>query len=320
MKWDARVNSVLRRAGYQITRPPGHPARKMAPAEGSRLLTAPVIVLSPARSGSTLLRMILDSHSALYAPPELPLAQLIVRAETSWIRTSLKELQLTAQEVNYLLWDRVLADTLSRSGKQRLVLKTPSNVLVWREIAECWPDARFIFLLRHPASAVASLNASFDVAWHPGESGSLAESAAKALRYMTCLEEARRALPGHTVRYEDLTAEPEAQARQLCEFLGLPFEPEMLAYGQFGHGRIGAGLGDASAKLKSGRIQSATLPPLGVAPGSEGFPDELVKMCAAWGYYVPEAAEFSVPPDVSVPEQGGPVDEQTRLSDERAES
>jgi hypothetical protein len=320
MKWDARVNSVLRRAGYQITRPPGHPARKMAPAEGGRLLTAPVIVLSPARAGSTLLRMILDSHSALYAPPELPLAQLTVRAETSWMRASLKELQLTAQEVNYLLWDRVLADTLSRSGKPTVVVKTPANVLVWRDIAQCWPDARFIFLLRHPASAVASLNASFDAAWHPGESGSLAESAAKALRYMTSLEEARRALPGHTVRYEDLTAEPEAQARQLCEFLGLPFEPEMLAYGQFGHGRIGAGLGDASAKLKSGRIQSATLPPLGLAPGSEGFPDELVKMCAAWGYYVPEAAEFSVPADVSVPEQGGPVDEQTRLSDERAES
>lgn len=314
MKWDARVNATLRRAGYQITRPPGHPARKMAPPEGSRLLTAPVIVLSPARAGSTLLRMILDSHSDLYAPPELPLAQLTVRAETSWIRASLKELQLTAQEVNYLLWDRVLADALSRSDKPTIVVKTPSNVLVWREIAECWPDARFIFLLRHPASAVASLNASFDAGWHPGESGSLAESASKALRYMTSLEEARQALPGHTVRYEDLTAEPETQARQLCEFLGLAFEPGMLEYGQFGHGRVDTGLGDASAKLKSGRIQSAALPPLGLAPGSDGFPPELVKMCAAWGYYVPEAGEFRVP------EQAGPADEDARLAGERPES
>ena len=135
MKWDARVNAALRRAGYQITRPPGHPARKMAPPEGRRLLTAPVIVLSPARAGSTLLRMILDSHSALYAPPELPLAQLAVQAETAWIRASLEELQLTAQEVTYLLWDRVVANALSRSGKPTVVLKTPSNVLVWRQIA-----------------------------------------------------------------------------------------------------------------------------------------------------------------------------------------
>jgi hypothetical protein len=304
MKWDARVNAVLRRAGYQITRPPGHPARKMAPPEGSRLLTAPVIVLSPARAGSTLLRMILGSHSTLYAPPELPLAQLVVRAETSWIRTSLKELQLTAQEVNYLLWDRVLSDALSRSDKPTVVVKTPSNVLIWRDIAACWPDARFIFLLRHPVSAVASLSASFDKNWHPGESGGLAESAAKALRYMTSLEEARQALPGYTIRYEDLTAEPADQTRKLCEFLGVPFEPGMLEYGQFGHGRIAPGLGDASDKLKSGRIQAATLPQLGIAPGSAGFPDDLVKMCQTWGYYVPEAGEFTVP------EQAGPADEE----------
>jgi hypothetical protein len=308
MKWDARVNAALRRAGYQITRPPGHPARKMAPPEGRRLLTAPVIVLSPARAGSTLLRMILDSHSALYAPPELPLAQLAVQAETAWIRASLEELQLTAQEVTYLLWDRVVADALSRSGKPTVVLKTPSNVLVWRQIAQCWPDARFIFLLRHPASAVASLNASFDPAWHPGESGSLAESARKALRYMTSLEEARRALPGRTVRYEDLTAAPGTQARLLCEYLGLPFEPGMLEYGRFGHGRVGAGLGDASAKLRSGRIQPAAPAPVGLAPGGDGFPAELVRMCTAWGYPVPEAGALGVP------EQGGPADEEAGLS------
>ena len=311
MRWDARVNAALGKVGYQINRPPGHPARKMAPPEGSRLLAAPVILLSPARSGSTLLRMILGSHSALYAPPELPLAQLIIRAETSWIKASLKELQLTTQEVNYLLWDRVLADALSRSGKPAIVVKTPSNVLIWRDIAACWPDARFIFLLRHPASAVASLNASFDAAWHPGETGRLAESASKALRYMTALEEARQALPGHTIRYEDLTADPAARIRELCEFLGVPFEPGMLEYGQFGHGRIASGLGDASANLRSGRVQAATLPPPGVAPGSEGFPPELVRMCAVWGYHVPEDG------DLTVPRQAGPADEDAAAERDR---
>src|SRR5580658_4492698 len=121
MTWEARVNAALARAGLQITRPPGHRSRHLPPPGSARLLAAPVFVLSPARAGSTLLRMILGSHSAMYAPPELPLAQLTVRAETTWIRASLKELQLTTQEVTYLLWDRVLADVLRRGGKPVLV-------------------------------------------------------------------------------------------------------------------------------------------------------------------------------------------------------
>jgi Sulfotransferase family len=263
----------------------------MPQPEGSRLLTAPVFILSPARAGSTLLRMILGSHSTMYAPPELPLRQLTVRAETTWIKASLKEVQLTERELDYLLWDRVLADLLARSGKPTVVAKTPSNVLIWQQIAECWPDARFIFLLRHPASAVASLNAAWTPTWHPGESGTMDESTAKALRYMTSLEEARRALPGKTVRYEDLTAEPEVITRQLCQFLGVPFESAMLEYGRFGHGRIAAGLGDTSEKLKSGRIQAATAP-----PDLDQLPAGLQRMCAAWGYMVPKQASTTTAP------------------------
>lgn len=246
------------------------------------MLTAPIFILSPARAGSTLLRMILGSHSTLYAPPELPLRHLSVRAETNWIQASMRELRLTNQELDYLLWDRVLADVLSRSGKPTMVAKTPSNVLIWEQLAECWPDARFIFLLRHPAASVASLNKAWSSTWHPAETGTLDESSAKALRYMTCLEEARRTLPGHTVRYEDLTAEPELIVRQICQFLNVPFEAGMLDYGQFGHGRIAAGLGDTSEKLRSGSIQAASAPPdLGE------LPEELAKMCAAWGYMIP---------------------------------
>src|SRR5262249_25648968 len=149
-------------------------------------------------------------HSQLYAPPELPLMHLGVRAETQWIQTSLQELKLTTEDLDYLLWDRVLADALERSGKPTIVVKTPSNVLIWPRIAACWPDSRFISLLRPPAASVASLHSGWNPAWHTGESGSLDEAAGKGLRYMSKLEEARNALPGLTVRYEDLTANPEA--------------------------------------------------------------------------------------------------------------
>ena len=154
-----------------------------------------------ARSGSTLVRVILGSHSQLYAPPELPLKRLGVRADTQWIQASLDGLELTTGDLEHMLWDRVLAEALRRSGKPQLVVETPSNVLVWERIAAAWPDAQFVFLLRHPAAAVASLHSSFDPAWRPEEAGSIDESVARGLRYMNVVEEARQALPGFTVRY-----------------------------------------------------------------------------------------------------------------------
>jgi hypothetical protein len=255
---------------------------------GDRMLTAPVFIFSGARSGSTLLRVILGSHSQLYAPPELPLAHLEARAETRWIETSMKALYLTKEELDHMLWDRVLADALARSGKPFIVVKTPSNVLLWRRIADCWPDARFIFLLRHPAAAVVSLRASWAPTWHPDRSDSLDEVNNYALQYMTKVEEARHALTGHTVRYEDLTADPETVVGGVCRFLGVPFEPAMLDYGQFADSRFAFGLGDNSATIRSGRIQAATPP-----PRSGEITPALAEMCAAWDY--PSAAEHDLP-------------------------
>jgi hypothetical protein len=247
------------------------------------MLAAPVFILSAARSGSTLLRVILGSHSQLYAPPELPLKHLEVRAETQWIQTSMRALRLTKEELDHMLWDRVLADALVRSGKPVVVVKTPSNVLLWRQIADCWPDARFIFLLRHPAAMVASLHASWDPAWHPSGSGRLDEAVGNALRYMTKVEEARRALPGHTVRYEDLTADPETVVGGLCSFLGVEFEPAMLNYGEFAQAQFAVGLGDCSDNIRSGRIQPAAPP-----PRTSEISPALAEMCETWGYDRPD--------------------------------
>src|ERR1022692_3506972 len=130
MRWRQPVNVLLARTtGYHLARPPGHRSWMLPLPSSQRMLTAPVFILSGARSGSTLLRVILGSHSQLYAPPELPLMHLEARAETRWIQTSLRALYLTKEELDNMLWDRVLADTLARSGKPVIVVKTPSNVL-----------------------------------------------------------------------------------------------------------------------------------------------------------------------------------------------
>ncbi len=303
-----KVARALERAGYEVhrvrpsTTVPGGaqpvPAKKGAPKRnplseprlrthtpeslaellqqrreaGDRLVQAPVFILSSVRSGSTLVRVMLDSHSRIYSPHELHLRNIRVGLTNKYVEGAMSELGLDARELKYLLWDRVLHRELTRRGKQVLVNKTPSDSFMWRAILDCWPDAKFIFLLRHPGAVVDSWNSARSY-W------TREETAADVLKYVSAVEQARTEYGGLTVRYEDITAEPEKETRRICEFLGLEWEPGMITYGQAEHGDFKPGLGDWSKAIKSGTVQAAR--PL---PPDDDIPASLRAISAKWGY------------------------------------
>ena len=181
------------------------------------------------------------------------------------------ELGLDAEGLEYLLWDRVLHRELHGSGKRRIVDKTPNNVFIADRLRACWPDAQFIFLLRHPAAIARSRQAL-----RPADADNDA-NIRLIHRYCAALERARQSHEGHTVRYEELTANPEAVTQGVCRYLGLEWEPGMLDYGEYDHGRFRAGLGDWADKIKTGQIQAAKPPPADTPP-------PLREIAAAWGY------------------------------------
>jgi hypothetical protein len=242
------------------------------PLPGDRLLERPTFVLCSVRSGSTLLRVLLSSHSMIHCPHELHLRDIGVTPLRPYARKALREVGLDRRRLRYLLWDRVLQRELAASGKRLLVNKTPNDVFIADRIRECWPDARFIFLLRHPGAIARSRQAL-----RPQDSPE--RNARMVARYCGALEAARRTHDGITVRYEELAADPEATTRRLCEFLGVPWERRMLDYGKFSHGAFRAGLGDWGENIRSGRVQApARSPALGeIRP-------ELLDLCRAWGY------------------------------------
>jgi hypothetical protein len=240
------------------------------PLEGDRLVRRPVFILCTLRSGSTLLRVLLDSHSQLYAPHELHLRYVSVSIDNTWSERSMTELGLDEPALRYLLWDRILHRELAGSGKPTVVEKTPNNVFMPGRIMECWPDARFIFLLRHPAAIARSREALRQDATDDA-------NLATVRRYCAALERARQAYSGHTVRYEELTADPDDALRRVCAFLEVPYEPAMLRYGEHDHGRYRSGLGDWAEKIQTGRIQPPEPPP------SE-TPEALLDIARAWGY------------------------------------
>ena len=288
-----RINQALVKAtGYQLERAArgGGPRKGRAPQRrrtvgelrgGDRLLERPTFILCTLRSGSTLLRVLLNSHSQLHAPHELHLRYVSVKLDAKWAERSMRELGLDAEGLEYLLWDRVLHRELAGSGKRTIVDKTPNNVFIADRLRACWPDSRFIFLLRHPAAIARSRQAL-----RPEDADNDA-NIDLIRRYCEALERARQTHEGHTVRYEELTANPEAVTQGICRNLGLEWEPSMLEYGQHDHGRFRAGLGDWADKIKTGQVQAPKPPPAET-------PAPLRQVAAAWGY--PSQPSESVAP------------------------
>ncbi|MGW5010021.1 sulfotransferase family protein [Streptomyces parvulus] len=255
---------------------PAAPYRCPSPEElpAERLVRGPVFIISSIRSGSTLLRMMLGAHPRLHAPHELHIGKLEVTCANWFSERAMGELGLARGDLEHLLWDRVLHRELTGSGKDFVVEKTPANVYMYRRLKDCWPDARFVFLLRHPVSTARS--------WHETDPVKRPYDTAvtDVLKYLTAVEEARAAdAEGFTVRYEDITDDPEREMRRLCAFLGVDYAPAMLDYGENSGGELVRGLGDWRDNIRTGTVQ-----PGRALPAADEVPERLRPVCEAWGY------------------------------------
>jgi hypothetical protein len=278
VNWKRNLNTTLTRAtGLEVRRAGSGAARRRnagARRRGDRLVARPAFVLCTLRSGSTLLRVLLNSHSQLHAPHEIHLRYINASIEKKWAARSMREMGLDEKALRYLLWDRILHRELTASGKPYLVTKTPNDVFIADRIRECWPDSRFIFLLRHPAMIARSRQKL------TGAEGEAQEkNIALIQRYCEALDSALNTYDGLTVRYEELTADPTTQTRRITDFLDVPWEAGMLDYGSKDHGRFKSGLGDWADKIKTGQVQ-----PPEALPAPEDVPEPLRDVAARWGY------------------------------------
>lgn len=131
-------------------------------------------------------------------------------------------------------------------GAQMPCEQTPRNVFWIDEILARLPDARVIVMVRDPRDVLLSQKNR----WRRRELGAGAiprrEAARAWLNYhplvtarlwQAALDAGQRAAADprvRLVRFEELVAEPERVARGLCDFVGLPYTPAMLAMPQVG--------------------------------------------------------------------------------------
>jgi hypothetical protein len=244
----------------------------------------PLLILGVRRSGTTLLRVMLDRHSQLAVPDETYFVPQLadrhlrrveaddfledVRRVVDWdlpldkLRARLRDGMPVGEAIGV-----VYAVYAKEQGKPRWGDKTPMYMQNLRLLERLFPDARFVHLIRDGRDAALSFLAMprgvMTESWMQPRS-----TADFACQWRTEVAAARRlgARAGERyleVRYEEVVDDAAGVLRRVCTFAGLEYEPDMSNY---------AGNVDVSAKPHQQRL---------LQPPTRGVRDWRAEMSAA---------------------------------------
>lgn len=195
---------------------------------------SPIFVVGAMRSGSTLLRLILDAHPHIAISEETAFmgAVAATKAIPNWrygrewygrLGWDEPELDARLREFYSGMFERFAA----AQGKQRWGEKTPLHSRHIGEMSRIFPDAVFVGIVRHPGAAVASLRRNFK--FGVADAAAYWEGLnAEMLRAGAALGDDRFAL----VRYEDLVRHPEPTLREMMDWLGEPWSDDLLRHNE----------------------------------------------------------------------------------------
>ncbi len=201
----------------------------------------PIFVVGSMGSGTTLLRLMLDSH------PNIMIAQ-----ETGFLRSAmaqyyvpfwkfggewLSRIGMTEAELDEscrAFYDDVFSKAAAKRGASRWGDKTPYHVHHMELAARVFPDAQFIATVRHPG-AVANSVGRFKWDWNKG-----IEHWTHSNQNMT---DAGMTLGDrfHLIRYEDLVTDTEPVLREVLDFLQEPWKDEVMSHHEVQTGGVAEG-------------------------------------------------------------------------------
>lgn len=217
----------------------------------------PVFMIGTQRSGSNLLRLMLNQLPNIAAPHPphilqrmMPLMPVYGDLKDERNFATLVDDVCRLVELNPVPWEgvtldrkKVAADCRARSlvavygavyqaladtkGAQAWLCKSMQNTLFLPQIEEYFPDAQYIYLYRDGRDVAVSFRKAVVGEKHFYH---IANEWAGTQRLAIAH---RRIVPAErfaNVSYEELTAQPEATMQRLCTFLGAEYHPSMLEF------------------------------------------------------------------------------------------
>jgi hypothetical protein len=230
----------------------------------------PLFLMCSERSGSNLIRAMLDAHSQVFAPPPFHLGSRFwprlyqygdLHSDANW-NTLLADVvahlaqtpggafaQLDADALRSgvaerrfaALYRHVYATGMLQAQRPRLFIKENHSHRLVGQILESFPDARFVFQVRDPRDFVASCKKVSGWTPHYGSIPNALrvwrDDQTQSLNVVANLPDDRYFF----LRYEDLIRDAENILGALCRFADLPFDPQMLDFHATPEARKAAG-------------------------------------------------------------------------------
>jgi hypothetical protein len=202
--------------------------------------TSPIFILCCARSGSTLLRVMLNNHRDIACPPETNMPQVAGALIQMWASTEGSDgWSWLSDDARAMIKESVatpLETFAGKRGKKVWCDKSASNIPGAELLLELFPSARFICLYRHPMDVIASgLAASrwgfssfgFDPYVRMSPDNLVRALAVYWYDQVAAIRRFERKHGDRCTRiyYETIVSAPDITGRVLCDGLGIPWDP-----------------------------------------------------------------------------------------------
>jgi Sulfotransferase family len=210
---------------------------------------APIFIVGASRSGTNLLRNILNRHPRIAISGETQFHHYVYSRRRAFgdlsdlrNRRRLVEEYLALSRLKRFIVDpAVLAERLMREatsykalltclvryyaetqGKPRYGEKTPQHAMFSGTLCEWYPGGTLIHMIRDPRDVVASLQRM------PWAADSVIQNARRWLRYNLPAQRCSHLPQYLPVRYETLVTQPEQEVARICARLGEEYLPSLL--------------------------------------------------------------------------------------------